>query len=206
MPASQGWRARCGRWSSPAPESARLRGREPHGAARLDRGRRPALAARAAHGLPRDRALPHALDRRDQRSCARGRVRAGAGLRLAGDGPRRGNRVDGDEDRRDPGRGGTVRLSRIAGTGRAKDLILTARRVQAAEALQLGVVSRISPAGDAVGAAVAVGRRSPATPRSRWPPPRRRSTRRTTCRWTPPWRWSGCTTRRRCSARTAWRA
>src|SRR6266403_1375398 len=56
-----------------------------------------------------------------------------------------------------PGGGGTVRLSRIAGTGRAKDLILTARRVQAAEALQLGVVSRISPAGDSVGAAVAVG-------------------------------------------------
>jgi len=56
-----------------------------------------------------------------------------------------------------PGGGGTVRLSRIAGTGRAKDLILTARRVQAVEALQLGVVSRISPAGDSVGAAVAVG-------------------------------------------------
>src|SRR3981189_1812435 len=56
-----------------------------------------------------------------------------------------------------PGGGGTVRLSRIVGTGRAKDLILTARRVQAAEALQLGVVSRISPAGDSVGAAGVAG-------------------------------------------------
>jgi len=57
-----------------------------------------------------------------------------------------------------PGGGGTVRLSRIAGIGRAKDLILTARRVDAAEALQLGVVSRISAAGDSVAAAVALGR------------------------------------------------
>jgi enoyl-CoA hydratase/carnithine racemase len=57
-----------------------------------------------------------------------------------------------------PGGGGTVRLSRIAGIGRAKDLILTARRVDAAEALQLGVVSRISAAGDSVSAAIALGR------------------------------------------------
>ena len=56
-----------------------------------------------------------------------------------------------------PGGGGTVRLARIVGVGRAKDLILTARRVQAVEALQLGVVNRISPAGDCLAAAVAVG-------------------------------------------------
>src|SRR3954452_6338545 len=49
-----------------------------------------------------------------------------------------------------PGGGGTVRLSRIAGVGVAKDLILTARRVEAVEALQLRIVSRISPAGDSV--------------------------------------------------------
>ena len=56
-----------------------------------------------------------------------------------------------------PGGGGTVRLARIAGVGRAKDLILTARRVDAMEALQLGVVNRISAAGDCLPAAVAVG-------------------------------------------------
>src|SRR5436190_15687033 len=43
-----------------------------------------------------------------------------------------------------PGGGGTVRLARIAGVGRAKDLILTARRVEAVEALQLRLASRIS--------------------------------------------------------------
>ena len=57
-----------------------------------------------------------------------------------------------------PGGGGTVRLARIVGVGRAKDLILTARRVEAVEALQLGLVSRISPAGDVVAAALALGR------------------------------------------------
>ena len=55
-----------------------------------------------------------------------------------------------------PGGGGTVRLARIVGIGRAKDLILTARRVEAQEALQMGVVNRISAAGDSVSAAVAL--------------------------------------------------
>ena len=55
-----------------------------------------------------------------------------------------------------PGGGGTVRLSRIVGIGRAKDLILTARRVEAEEALQLGLANRISTAGDSVSAALAL--------------------------------------------------
>jgi enoyl-CoA hydratase/carnithine racemase len=55
-----------------------------------------------------------------------------------------------------PGGGGTVRLARIIGLGRAKDLILTARRVDAAEALQLGLANRISAAGDSVSAAIAL--------------------------------------------------
>src|SRR5205823_2327828 len=56
-----------------------------------------------------------------------------------------------------PGGGGTVRLARIVGVGRAKDLILTARRVEALEALQLGLANRISAPGDSVAAAVALG-------------------------------------------------
>jgi enoyl-CoA hydratase/carnithine racemase len=56
-----------------------------------------------------------------------------------------------------PGGGGTVRLARIIGLGRARDLVLTARRVEAEEALQIGLANRISAAGDAVSAAVALG-------------------------------------------------
>jgi len=55
-----------------------------------------------------------------------------------------------------PGGGGTVRLARLVGLGRAKDLILTARRVDAPEALQLGIANRISAAGDSVSAALAL--------------------------------------------------
>jgi len=55
-----------------------------------------------------------------------------------------------------PGGGGTVRLPRVVGIGRAKDLILTARRVDAQEALQLGLANRISAAGDSVSAALAL--------------------------------------------------
>ncbi len=45
-----------------------------------------------------------------------------------------------------PGGGGTARLPRLVGVARAKDLVLTARRVGAAEALAMGLVARIAPA------------------------------------------------------------
>ena len=49
-----------------------------------------------------------------------------------------------------------MRLARLVGVGRAKDLILTARRVDAQEALDLGIANRISAAGDSVAAALAL--------------------------------------------------
>jgi enoyl-CoA hydratase/carnithine racemase len=44
-----------------------------------------------------------------------------------------------------PGGGGTQRLARLVGVARAKDLVLTARRASAAEALAMGLVTRIAP-------------------------------------------------------------
>ncbi|HLN33245.1 MAG TPA: crotonase/enoyl-CoA hydratase family protein [Gemmataceae bacterium] len=49
--------------------------------------------------------------------------------------------------------GGTVRLPRVIGLGRALDLIMTGRAVDAAEALQIGLANRVVPKGTALEAA-----------------------------------------------------
>ena len=53
-----------------------------------------------------------------------------------------------------PGSGGTQRLARLIGLGRAKDVILRGRRIGADEALALGLVTEVVPA-DELDAAVA---------------------------------------------------
>ncbi len=69
-----------------------------------------------------------------------------------------------------PGLGGTQLLPRRIGAARAADLVYTARRLDAAEALALGVVDRVVPAGGAVVAARetagAIARNSPVAVRN----------------------------------------
>ena len=53
-----------------------------------------------------------------------------------------------------PGAGGTQRTTRLIGPARTKDLVWSGRHVKADEALALGLVNRVVPAGTALDAAV----------------------------------------------------
>lgn len=52
-----------------------------------------------------------------------------------------------------PGFGGTQRLARLVGKGRANELLLTGETIDAGEAYRIGLVNRVVPAGDLLKAA-----------------------------------------------------
>jgi enoyl-CoA hydratase/carnithine racemase len=56
------------------------------------------------------------------------------------------------------GMGGTQRLPRLIGPGRAKEMLFAAEPVDAAEAFRLGIVNRVVPAGQEVDAALELAR------------------------------------------------
>ena len=58
-----------------------------------------------------------------------------------------------------PGFGGTQRLMRLVGMGKAKELIFSARTVKAAEALEIGLVNAVYPAEELLPAARKLGER-----------------------------------------------
>jgi len=62
--------------------------------------------------------------------------------------------------------GGTVRLPRLIGEGRALDLILTGRAVDAEEALQMGLVNRVVPPGASRAAAESIAAELAAFPQA----------------------------------------
>jgi enoyl-CoA hydratase/carnithine racemase len=58
-----------------------------------------------------------------------------------------------------PGGGGTQRLARVMGKQRAMELVLTGRRIDAAEARELGIVTQVAPPDGWLEAALGLARR-----------------------------------------------
>ncbi|HEX3397935.1 MAG TPA: crotonase/enoyl-CoA hydratase family protein [Steroidobacteraceae bacterium] len=61
---------------------------------------------------------------------------------------------------------GTIRLPRIVGHGRAMDLILSGRSVDAAEALAMGLINRCVPDGEALPTAIALAQQLSSFPQT----------------------------------------
>jgi enoyl-CoA hydratase/carnithine racemase len=63
-----------------------------------------------------------------------------------------------------PSSGGTLRLTRLLGTARAKELILLGERFSAERAAAIGLVTEVAPAGEALARALALAERLAAQP------------------------------------------
>ena len=87
-----------------------------------------------------------------------------------------------------PGGGGTQLLPRRIGLNRAADLVFTGRKVDAEEALRIGLIDRLVPEGAARTSALSSPRKSPPIPRSACVLPSARSGRAWTSTWPAAWR------------------
>ena len=58
-----------------------------------------------------------------------------------------------------PGAGGTQRIARIVGLGRALDMVLSAEQMNAEDALRIGLISRLVPRAELTSAAEALANR-----------------------------------------------
>lgn len=63
-----------------------------------------------------------------------------------------------------PGAGGTQKLARIVGTGRALEMCLRGRTISPSEALELGILAELAPAGECVTRALAIAAEIAAQP------------------------------------------